>query len=305
VPKRALLVINHRSRNGNADANTVMSCLREHGIDVLERRPERPHQIAETIRRFHKEVDCVIVGGGDGSMNAAAQVLADTGLPLGVLPMGTANDLARTLKIPVDLDAAAAVICAGLLHKIDLGRVNGHYFFNAASIGLGVHVARNLSTEVKQRWGVFGYAHSLIRAVKSFQPFHAEIVCDGRRRMMPTVQITVGNGRYYGGGMTVAEEASIDDELFFLYSIEPAGWWKLARLGPAWRAGRFEEHHPVLVERGRQIDICTRRSKSVSADGEIVTRTPARFELVPGAIKVFVPAAYLEDKQETVHVAQG
>jgi YegS/Rv2252/BmrU family lipid kinase len=273
-------------------------------MDVLSLTPDRPEQIPEMIRRHAADIDLVVVGGGDGTLNAAAPALIETRLPLGVLPMGTANDLARTLHIPVDIEQAADIIIDGLVHKIDLGRVNGHYFFNAAHIGLGVLARSHLSHDVKQRWGVFGYARSLFKALASFRPFRADIVCDGRRKRVRSIQIAVGNGRHYGGGMTIFEDASIDDRLFFLYSIEPLGIWEMVKYAPAFRAGRFEEHHPVDIEKGRSIRIATSRTMSVSADGEVVTRTPAAFDMIAGAVRVLVPPAYLERRKEELHVAQ-
>jgi diacylglycerol kinase (ATP) len=303
VPKCALLIVNQKSRCGTSDLEAAIEKLKNRGTEVIECKIERPERIPELIRRHHNRIDCVIIGGGDGSINAAAPSLLETRLPLGILPMGTANDLARTLKIPIDLAEAGDVIATGLLHRIDLGSVNGHYFFNVANIGLGVYVTHHLSSELKQRWGVLSYAHSLIRAIKQFRPFHAEIICDGRRRTVRSIQIAVGNGRHYGGGMTIAEQASIDDHQFFLYSIEPLSLWELIKFAPAFRTGRFEERHPVDVEQGKFIEIITRKTMAITADGEFVTRTPARFELLPDAISVFVPQSYFDEKQEASYAA--
>lgn len=304
MSKCALLVVNRKSRSGDADVDAVVARLSTQGIQVLPARLERPDQIPDLIRRHRHDIDCVIVGGGDGSMNAAAPALVETDLPLGVLPMGTANDLARTLSIPIDLEQAVDVITAGVLHRIDLGRINGQYFFNVANIGLGVHVTHHLSSDLKQRWGVLSYAQGLLKAIKTFHPFHADIICDGRRRRVKSIQIAVGNGRHYGGGMTVAAQASIDDHKFFLYSIEPLAWWQMLRFAPALRSGRFRHDQPVDIDQGRQIEVRTSRTMDITADGEVVSRTPAHFELIAGAVKVFVPASYFEDKQEMLHAAQ-
>jgi YegS/Rv2252/BmrU family lipid kinase len=308
MPRRALLVVNRDSRNGANDINSALARFALRGIDILEIPLENPAQLPQLIRRHRDEVDCVVIGGGDGSMNAAAEALLDTGLPLGLLPMGTANDLARTLKIPTDLEQAADVIGGGLRHAIDLARVNGRCFFNVANIGLGVDVTHHLSSDMKQRWGALSYARSLLKALKARRSFHADIECDGRRKRVRSIQIAVGNGRHYGGGMTVSERASIDDHLFFLYSIEPRPWYELLRFAPAFRAGRFEARAPADVDQGKHITIHTRRPMTVTADGEIVTRTPASFDMLAGAIQVFVPESYFNDqphRQEVPHAAQG
>jgi diacylglycerol kinase (ATP) len=304
VFKRVLLIVNRKSRSGTADVDVAIDRFKRHGFRILLRKLDRPEQIADMIRRHADDVDCVIIGGGDGSMNAAAPALIETRLPLGVLPMGTANDLARTLKIPTDIEQASDLILLGLQHKIDLGRVNGHYFFNVANIGLGVHITHHLSSDLKQRWGILSYAMSLVKAIKTYRPFRADIVCDGRRLRVRSIQIAVGNGRHYGGGMTIEKQASIDDGCFSLYSIEPLSLWQLIKFAPALRAGRFEEHHPVDIEQGQRIEITTRRTMTVTADGEVVTRTPAVFDMVAGAVSVFVPAEYFDDRQEVSDAAQ-
>jgi diacylglycerol kinase (ATP) len=304
VPKRALLIVNRKSRSGAASIDAGIQQLKRHGIEIIEGKPRRANEIPELIRRHRDVVDCVIIGGGDGSMNAAASALVDTNLPLGLLPMGTANDLARTLKIPTDVEQAGQIIAAGLLHKIDLGSINGRYFFNVANIGLGVHVRHYLSHELKQRWGIFSYARSLLKAITTLRPFHADIVCDRRHRRVRSIQIAVGNGRYYGGGMTVGEQASIDDCRFFLYSLEPAPWWSMLRFALAFRAGRFERRHPVHIDQGRDIEITTRKPMAITADGEPIGYTPAKFEMLEKAVSVFVPTAYFEDQQEPIHAVE-
>jgi diacylglycerol kinase (ATP) len=303
VPRRALLIVNDKSRSGATNIDAAIERLKERGIDIIEVRPERPDRIAQLIVEHGDNVDCVIIGGGDGSMNAAASALVQTQLPLGVLPLGTANDLARTLNIPTDIGQAFDIIADGIVHRIDLGSVNDRYFFNVANIGLGVHVTRHLSPDLKQRWGVFSYARSLIKALRSFRPFHAEIICDGQPRRVRTIQIAVGNGRHYGGGMTVSERASIDDNRFFLYNLEPLSLWQMLKFAPAFRSGRFEHLDPVDLDHGRNIEIKTRKPMPVTADGELVTTTPAIFRLCPRAINVFVPANYFDDKEELIHAA--
>lgn len=304
MPKRVLLIVNRKSRNGTADIDAFVERLRAGGMHIRPFMLDMPDEIPMLIRSHANSVDCVVVGGGDGSLNAAAPALMETHLPLGVLPLGTANDLARTLNIPTDPTQACDIIQDGILHRIDLGCVNGHYFFNVAHIGLGVEVKQLLSPELKRRLGIFSYAYSLFRAFRSFRPFHADIVCDQRGLRVRSIQIAIGNGRHYGGGMTVAPTASIDNRRFSLYSIEPLKLWELIRLVPALHAGRFKDHHPVDIAQGKHIEIRTRRTMLVTADGEAVTHTPASFSIVPGAVNVFVPSRYFDDQQEIPHAAQ-
>jgi diacylglycerol kinase (ATP) len=302
VPKRALLIVNLNSKNGGSDIDQAITSLSKADIAVVSKVASNAEELSHLIFHYRQEVDFVIIGGGDGTLNGAAGALVETGLPLGILPMGTANDLARTLKIPFGIEGAAQVIAQGRVHRIDLGMVNGRYFFNIANIGLGVQVKNNLSYEMKQQWGIFSYVRGLISALKTYRPFRAEIVCDGHMLRVTSIQIAVGNGRHYGGGMTVSEKAQIDDGMCSLYSVKPSSMWEFLKSAFAFRSGQFKPHHPVDLEQGSTIEIKTNRRMAVSADGELVTHTPARFTVRKAAIEVFVPAAYLEESLEANHV---
>jgi YegS/Rv2252/BmrU family lipid kinase len=235
----------------------------------------------------------VALGGGDGTLNVACEAILDARLPFAILPLGTANDLARTLAIPSKLEDACAVAAKGLKYRIDLGRANGKYFFNVASIGLSVTVARSIDSATKRRWGPAGYALTVMSTLGKQRPFRARIRCDGRVLVVHAIQVAVGNGRHYGGGMTVAADAAIDDNLLHLYSISPLSLMRLLLLAPALRTGwqgRFEGVHRLC---GTRIDIDTRRPFPVNTDGEVTTQTPVQFEVMPAAIEVMVPPEYL------------
>jgi diacylglycerol kinase (ATP) len=289
---KALLIVNRHSRSGKGDLSAALGALRNAGITIVERDCDHSREVGGIIRGECGNVDFVILGGGDGTMNAAADVLVECRLAFGILPTGTANDLARTLGIPDDLAAAAAVIGAGRRHAIDLGVVNGKHFFNAASIGLSAEVTRHHTAERKRRYRVFAYVLSLRDAYRSAKPFRARLRCDDRPIQLRAIQITVGNGRHYGGGMTVAEDAAIDDGWLDVYCLRPGSFWRLLTLFPALRFGRLRRCEAVHVMRGRVVEVTTRRSMPVNTDGELTVSTPAEFKVVPRALEVFVPASY-------------
>lgn len=287
--QRALLLVNRRARRGQDDLSRIVGRLKSLGLDLLEESISPPRDLPDTIRRYRDRVDMVIIGGGDGTLNAAIDGLIDTQLPLGILPLGTANDLARTLGIPRSLPDACDVIAKGKPQPIDLGWVNGKHFFNVASLGLSVKVTEQLSKEMKRRWGVLAYAFTALKVLSQSVPFYAEIRMNGETRRVSTVQIAIGNGRYYGGGMAVAEDASIDDQRLDLYSIEIKHWWQMIALLPAMRSGTLASWSFVTGMHGQEIEIYTPRPHSVNTDGEITAHTPARFKVIPKAISVFVP----------------
>ena len=191
----------------------------------------------------------------------------------------------------MDLDSAIAVIAVGYTQKIDLGEVNGLPFFNVASLGLSAELAESLTSDVKRRFGVLGYAFTALRVLASARPFRAWITAGGATKRVFTFQVAVGNGRYYGGGMAVEKDAAIDDRMLDLYSLELKQAWKLAFMAPSFRRGEHGAWQEVRAMRGGAFEVRTRRPRPVNADGEIVTQTPARFTLLPGAVTVFVPEA--------------
>jgi YegS/Rv2252/BmrU family lipid kinase len=254
--------------------------LRETGMLVLARACKHAGGLSELICESRFEVDSVIIVGGDGTLNAAARGLLDTGLPLGIIPLGTANDLARTLGIPSNPAAAARIIARRKTRRVDLGDINGHPFFNVAHIGFGVDLTRALTQDAKRRFGNIGYAIAAARALSLLRPFHVELTHGATTRHSRTVHVAVGNGWHYGGGMTVAEHARIDDGRLHLYSLEVATFWQLLRLLPALRSGQHNRWQEIHTLEGEAVEIQTpRQPRSICADGEIVSRTPAHFSV--------------------------
>ena len=286
--RRVLLVCNPRARRGDVAIVAGREALEAAGVEVLEPPIEGSEQLASRLRA-HRDVDAVVIAGGDGTVRNAIATLRDLRVPFGLLPHGTANDLARTLGLPLDPGAAARIIATGRARPIDLGCVNGRYFLNAAGIGLATEVTARLTPEAKRRWGMLGYVRALADALAARRPFTAYVRAGETTHRLRAVQLTIGNGRHHGGGLTVAELATIDDGLLDLYSLPPVSLWRLAALIPALRRGRQGRHQAVAVLHAPEIHVATERPMPISADGEIIARTPARFQVLPAAVRVIAP----------------
>ena len=150
--RNVLLIVNplsSRARESLAPADR----LRARGFCVVERELRDPGAISDSVRHESADADLIVLGGGDGTLNAAAAAIKERGLPVGILPLGTANDLARTLGIPQRLDESCDIIADGHTSRIDLGCVNGRLFFNVASMGVSARVGELMTKGAKRRWG--------------------------------------------------------------------------------------------------------------------------------------------------------
>ena len=287
--RRALMLVNPNARRGTAALEPVIERLQAGGISVSVERFNSADEVSSDIIRRGDDFDLVIVCGGDGTLNSAARGVLATGLPMGILPMGTANDLARTLEISENLLSAADVIIAGRTRRVDLGEVNRHPFFNVASIGLSADLANGLTREAKRRWGKLGYALAALKVLARARPFKATIISARGEEKVKTLQIAVGNGRHYGGGTVIEENAAIDDGHLDLYSLEQDNVFKLLLLFGHFRRGTHGAWEEVRTDKSVEFDIRTKEPMPVNTDGDIVTYTPAHFLIRPAAIEVFAP----------------
>ncbi|MDQ6823987.1 MAG: lipid kinase [Candidatus Eremiobacteraeota bacterium] len=287
--RRALFCVNRKSRRGGQQIDEAEKILRDYDFSLIERPTQSADEVLALIRRYRKDADLVIMGGGDGTLNSGVDGLVETKLPLGILPLGTANDLAKTLNIPATLPEACAVIAAGHYRPVDVGTVNGKYFFNEAGCGLSKRMARHLSKGDKSIFGVLAVAASGLRVLQSARPFEAEIRCDDKVTQIRTMHLMVGNGQNFGGVIS-SSDAQIDDSKLDLYSLEIEEPWEVIKALPDIVRGSYVDSAVVRVLQGREFEIRTKRPLAVDTDGEITTRTPAIFRIVPRAINIFVPA---------------
>lgn len=244
--------------------------------------------LSPAIAAYRGRIDAVVVGGGDGTLISAIEGVRETGVPLGIIPLGTINELARTLNIPFGIEAACALIDTGVARPIDIGRVNGFSFFNEASIGLSTHVVREQTGELKSRWGMLAIPIATIRALRHLQPYHLSVQWDGGRQTFRTVQLTIANSYRFGGVVEVSS-AAIDDGLLDLYSIDIRHGFDAVAIVSAIRRKRFPSAHNVSTVRATAFTVTSRRPHHIFADGEHAGKTPAEFTVVPHALEVFVP----------------
>ena len=295
---KAALIVNTRARQGEQDAAQARSLLTSAGVAIhASYALKGSARLPETVRAALQDgCDLIILGGGDGSISSVVDDLAHHHAVLGLLPLGTANDFARTLGIPTDLDAACATIAQGKVVDVDLGLADGNYYVNVAHVahvGLGAAAIKALSPGIKRVAGTLAYPIATARALLGFQPFAATLSFPNGDhppvRFPRLLQVAVGNGRFYGGGMAVAPGAGIDDGTLDVYAIAWSGWQGLVGLAWSFKSGDFVYRKNVHYYQTTSVRIETEQPLPTNVDGEVVDQTPVLFALARDALKVIVP----------------
>jgi YegS/Rv2252/BmrU family lipid kinase len=293
----AALIVNTRSRSGERAFFEAIDRLEELGVRLGATYPVRdPVRLPETVREVLHEGSghrLLILGGGDGSVSSVVDFLAHRDVVLGLLPLGTANDFARTLGIPAEVEKACETIAEGKVVDVDLGLAGDNYYVNVASIGLGVEATQALSPWLKKGVGPLAYPVAAVRAFLRHEPFSARLTFpEGDHEAVEfgrLLQVAVGNGRFYGGGMVVAPQSGIDDRRLDIYAIEMGRHRDLIGVARYLKSGDFIRNESVGRFRTQRVRLETKPDLPINIDGELVARTPQGFSVARNALKVIVP----------------
>jgi diacylglycerol kinase (ATP) len=289
VALRVLLAVNTHARRGRGALELATQALHARGHDVIVVESSDRESLSAAIAAHAGRIDAAMVGGGDGTLIGAIEGLRSAAVPLAILPLGTINELARTLAIPFDLQRACALLDGGRAHPIDVGCVNGVTFFNEASIGLSTHVAREQTGEIKSRWGMLAIPVATLRSLRALRPYHLDVTKDTDAAFrLRTMQLTVANSFRFGG-VVENPTARIDDGLLDLYSIELRRFGDAISVIHAVATKRFPNAQAIVTMRGVRFTVESKNTHRVYADGEPATTTPAEFTVIPGAVSVYVP----------------
>ena len=253
----------------------------------------------------------LIIVGGDGTLNEAAHgILTEAGeaacdITLSLIPVGTGNDWTRMYGIPHEYKAAVAVIAAGRTVLQDAGYVTyhaaegqaGRYFLNAAGVGMDAEVIRD-TNQKKDRGGggKIGYMKSLLMAVFRYKPKSARIRVDGKDAFSGLLySANVGVCRYSGGGMQQVPNALPDDGLFDVTIIREVSIWRVITNVKGLFDGSFIRMKEVSTFRATHVEISSADELLLEVDGESLGLPVFDFRLLPGALRVSVPAEYSRD----------
>lgn len=246
-----------------------------------------PHEATTAVRdAVRAGADLVIALGGDGTVGPIAEALLGSETALGIMPLGSVMNVARSLEISRDLEGAAAIIAGGASRRIDVGDANGQIFFEAGSVGMNAAIFREANRIDRGEWR--GLLTSIWVALR-YNPARMAIALDDRTIRTRAMLITVSNGPYTGLGFTVAPRARLDDGLFDVRIFRGFSRLELLRHFVAIAFGRRRYSPKIETYRSAQVQINTARPLAARADAHDLGTTPIHFTVRHGALRVVVP----------------
>lgn len=300
--RRVVALINGRAgvlgqRSAGEVETGLQSCLSRHAvaahIALVDGEDLHMAVLGARERAEQGEIDAVIIGGGDGSVRIAASVLAETSVPLGIVPLGTRNHFAKDLGIPLQLDAAAAVIASGRIRAVDLAEVNGETFINNSSIGIYPYLVidreRRRAHHKLAKW--MAAVPAFFRMMRHFPRRRLRISAEGFARPYRTPCLFVGNNEYAMELFTARRRRRLDGGRLWFYVVKPREpiefFWMVCRLC----FGRIDPARDVDTFEVAEAEIGAKTSRlPVALDGDVrIMHTPLNYRSRPAALNVLVP----------------
>lgn len=290
------VLVNPQSGHGRsaAVADEAVPLLEQAGLSVRVRTGRDAAETEELARAATQEADALVAAGGDGMIHLAANALAGTDIPLGILPAGTGNDAARHLGIDrKHVTAAVNTVIAGQTKRVDLAEAFGRYVLTAIASGFDSAVNERAN---RMRWprGQLRYNVATVAELVDFDPLRFTVEIDGESRELDAMLIAIGNGPSFGGGLRICEGAENDDGLLDVAIIHPVSKAELVRAYPRLFTGTLPEHPAYEKVRARRVSLAS-HNVTAYGDGERLGELPMTVQVHPGALRVFVPPTATAD----------
>jgi len=270
MPSKHIALVIHGARADRPDVHHLVNWVREKGhlVECLMTF-EAGQAAALTSDAARRGVDVVAAAGGDGTVNEVVNGLDGYDVPLGIIPVGTANDFARQVGIPADADHAMDVILQRKPRRFDTAALNGRRFLNVSTGGVGAEATAETPPEVKESLGPLAYAISGMRKFADFKPSTARFAGDGFTYDGEFLMFAVGLTRSTGGGTMVTPMASATDGLLDLCIVEGMSRKDFARTVLRVKKGEHVGEEGVHYAQVKHVTIESRDSVAVNVDGEI------------------------------------
>ncbi len=289
--KRVLLIVNPASRRGARVQKRTLDAFAEAVVECEVMVTEAPGHAARLAAAHHASYDAIFTLGGDGTVMEVLGAVAKTGPPVGALPGGTANVLARTLGIPLDPKRAVMSLLSGDEARIDLGLLaGGQRFAIGLGVGLDAKMIELAPRELKRRLGFFAYMIGGFRAVLALDKFQVRLTVDGQVFERTASAVMIANfGAVLNDLVTFGDGIRYDDGLLNACVFSPNNLADSMRV--LWRMLRkdFSPHPTMFYRAGKEFLIETTPSRNVQADGEILPPTPVRISVEPAVGRLLIP----------------
>lgn len=291
-PKMTARIVLHGKQAQNEDLREAVKAVRDDDLEV-EVRVTWEAGDAFRLAREAARLGCkrVIAGGGDGTVNEVLTGLMSEGFEgtLGLLPLGTANDFARSAGVPLELEPALRLALTSEGHAVDVGKVGARYFLNVATGGFGVDITTQTDPRLKQALGGAAYFLTGVAKFGSVEPSWAKVTVPGDSWEGELLVLGIGNGRQAGGGHELCPEAVLDDGLFDVVVLPNLGMPVHEALGQLMRRGPDALEDATYRWRVPWVEVASTDALTVNLDGEPEAASTHRFELLPGALSLALP----------------
>lgn len=286
--KHVLIIVNPVAGGfSEFDLERVKGTFHRQGVSVSIYRTEKAGDGTVRARKTGREFDAVIAMGGDGTVNEVVNGLACSNTPLGIIPTGTENVLAQDLNIPSNPLKAARIILKENQRRVDLGKVDGHYFAFVAGVGFDAHVAARTDPLLKKLLGKAAYPLTAFREILTYDPGTITIKADGEEH--EGTFVIIGNSRLYGGAISFTPDAEMDDGVLDFCVMKNTDLFSALRYALAARLRRIDTFPDVVQFRTKKATITADKPLLVHTDAEIIGETPVDVEIKESCLGVLIP----------------
>ena len=266
--------------------------LRPSALAATEKTGDAERLSRAAVRRG---CDYLVVAGGDGTLNEVINGVARAKRPpkIGIAPLGTGNDFARTLGLPRSLDDNIDILRAGKTCAIDIVRVRSRnrsrFLVNVSAAGFSGMVDEKMTPQIKRSWGPLAYVRGAAAALPSLHAYKTHIVFDNSEELSTVLyNVVVANGQFVAGGLPIAPEADPRDGLLDVVLIPKRSAPEMALLAAAIILGKHFSNRAVIFRRAKRISVHSKPGMCFNVDGEFVGRTPATFQILPHALRFVI-----------------
>lgn len=281
----------------------TLASLRRLGCDIDIRETRRRGDAEEIAASADPaQTDVVVAAGGDGTINEIINGLIGKGLPLALIPLGTANVLASEIGLSTAPEKVAQAIVAGNRRAICLGRVNGRWFSMMAGLGFDAHVVEAVSPPLKRLIGKGAYIFESLMEIIRYRPIKYSLILDGERH--EAASVIIANGHFYAGRYVAAPDADLREPILQVCLLRRTGRWQCVRYSLALLIGRLHRLRDVSIVPARHIALETPAGEPVQCDGDILGTVPLEVQIAENQLEMIYPPDLSAGQTQTATAAK-